>query len=128
MTTATKAKAKDRGVKLVGNTLTIRDGKKATDYTLEPVEGADCLAFNLHKQGPEPACYTVQLAGRASACDCWSALRWGHQRPCKHVACLLALQRAGRLPEPPACRTCGHGRAWAQHGADAGDCCPDCGR
>ena len=41
--------------------------------------------------------YHVHLDGGASHCECLGWLRWGHRAPCRHVASLLALQRAGRL-------------------------------
>jgi len=32
-------------------------------------------------------------------CECMGHLRHGHQSPCKHIAALLALDKAGQLPK-----------------------------
>lgn len=80
-------------------TLIIREGEKRTHYAFEKVQGADCLAVRLVKLDDENdhADYTVVVAGRESSCECLGHLRWGHRVQCRHIAGLLALQKAGKL-------------------------------
>jgi hypothetical protein len=81
--------------------LTIGQGKTATLYWLEALESDFGVAYRLTKWADESVTYDVNLCladPRHSACCCLGFLRWGHLHPCRHIAALVALRSAGRLP------------------------------
>jgi hypothetical protein len=94
-------KTPERRCKLTGGTdgartLTLRVGVEATAYRLEAVAVDDGAGYRLTKPGGETYDAHLDDAGGHS-CTCWSHIRWGHRRPCKHIAALLALRQRGRL-------------------------------
>jgi hypothetical protein len=105
MTTSTKSR---KGVKPVRTArlarpvengrgaVAITVGSEATVYDLAAVAVDYGEGFKLTK--PDGEVYHVHLDDASgNTCDCWSHIRWGHQRPCKHVAALLALRQRDRL-------------------------------
>jgi hypothetical protein len=80
--------------------LSLAQGRTVTMYWLEPLACDFGLAYRLTKWADESVTYHVNLNThdpRHSSCERLSHLRWGHRRPCKHVAAVLALRSAGRL-------------------------------
>jgi hypothetical protein len=74
--------------------------RKQTRYHISPVPGAED-GWEVRKfscdlepgEGGEP--YHVDLA--EGSCDCLGALRWGHRKPCRHLASLRALRERGSI-------------------------------
>jgi hypothetical protein len=80
--------------------LTLAQGTAVTMYWLEPLASEFGAAYRLIKWDDESVTYDVNLCLgdlAHSSCECLSHLRWGHRRPCKHVAALSALINAGRI-------------------------------
>ena len=75
--------------------IAIRVGMEATVYELAAVPVDFGEGFELTK--PDGEGYDVHLDASGHSCTCWSHVRWGHRRPCKHVAALLALRQRGKL-------------------------------
>ena len=105
MTTSTKSRKgvkAERTIRLVRpvkngrGAFSITVGKEATVYDLAAVAVDYGEGFRLTK--PDGENYHVHLDDASGhSCDCWSHIRWGHRRPCKHVAAVLALRQHGRL-------------------------------
>lgn len=114
-------------------------GKEEFNYWLDTLPhqlGSDTLAYRLTKfvatqQPGQPDAYDVRIqpAKKTGECECMGALRHGHKTQCKHVASLLALVEAGKLPAAPAPAikpVCRHANI-SQH-EDGELVCHDCGR
>jgi hypothetical protein len=111
MKSLTKARPRSkpsRSVRLYEGTpalVSMTIGSEQADYWLAPIpDAAFGQGYTMTKaataENPEPGTpYAVNVDGERSTCECKGHLRWGH---CRHVESLLALQKAGRLPSPPA--------------------------
>ena len=105
MTTSTKSRTRVKPVRTVRlarpveggrGAVCITVGKEATLYQLALVPVDYGTGYRLTK--PDGEVYHVHLDDASGhTCDCWSHVRWGHRRPCKHVAALLALRQRGLL-------------------------------
>jgi hypothetical protein len=87
-----------------GRALLITDGRERCGYYLTPIRpDFGTHAYRLEKfstdQGTDPEAdhYDVllDLERGHHSCECKGWLRW--HKPCKHIACLLALLQGGRL-------------------------------
>jgi hypothetical protein len=78
--------------------ITIQVGRSETVYYLDPIPADFGRGFTLAKQDGTDT-YAVNLHGgpyNTNLCDCLGHTKWGH---CKHTEALLALEKAGRLPQ-----------------------------
>lgn len=80
--------------------VTITQKGKPTVYACKLFLAFDGIALGVKLVKLDGTTYYACLNGNASSCECLSFLRWGHCRPCKHIAGLQALADAGRLANP----------------------------
>lgn len=85
--------------------LWISDARKSTAYYTDAIHGAEGgTAYSLYKIVPpadadEQREYAVLLAADGNhSCECKGHIHYGHKKHCRHVAALLTLRAAGRLP------------------------------
>ena len=105
MTTSTKSRTRVKPVRTVRLARPVENGRgavcitvgtEATVYQVEAIAVDYGTGFKLTK--PDAEVYHVHLDDASGhTCDCWSHIRWGHKRPCKHVAAALALRQRGLL-------------------------------
>src|SRR5437016_1948553 len=85
--TATVTSANEGG----GRVLTIRVGRKVSDYYLKPIATDQGAAYELSKLQGDGETYHVGLSPEGNTCECLGHLQHGHRTVCKHVAALVAL-------------------------------------
>lgn len=86
-------------VLVISTTERTREGEQVRReyYLLQPNPNSP-HAFRIqklvHSDEETPPVYDVLLRGRDKGCDCPGHLQWSR---CKHLSCLLALRKAGKL-------------------------------
>jgi hypothetical protein len=84
--------------------IAITQGKEKRGYYVKQIDADFGLAFSFTKfdtdqaEG-EPAEYAVNVDERGNdhTCECLGHIRYGHKKPCRHVAAILTLLRTNRI-------------------------------
>jgi hypothetical protein len=84
--------------------LCITQGKEKRGYYVRQIDADFGLAFSFTKfetdqEEGTPSEYAVNVDERGNdhTCECLGHIRYGHKKPCRHVAAVLTLLRTNRI-------------------------------